>query len=323
MDQAFREGAVENLETENPHRDNSLDRMESITLRMKIMTNKSSFVSVLIALSFLVANAAAVCAQTESTPPPFPSHGKLVDIGGGRLHEPELVIKGILDVMNASMKSSSQEPSVINVAKLSERISIPTEDGGIIYADLYGSGDRAVVLAHGGQFNKESWEKQARLLVKAGFRVLAFDFRGYGQSKGPGQDNPGSPPFRFDVLAGVRYLRKTGAKTVSVVGARMGGGAAANASIEAAQGEIDRIVLLAGYGDGLPEKIKGRKLFIVARDDANSGGPRLPRIREQYEKAAEPKQLIILDGSAHAQFLFQTDQAERLMSEILRFLSAP
>jgi len=32
---------------------------------------------------------------------------------------------------------------------------------------------------------------------------------------------------------------------------------------------------------------------------------------------------MILDGSAHAQFLFETDQAERLMTKILEFLSAP
>jgi hypothetical protein len=30
-----------------------------------------------------------------------------------------------------------------------------------------------------------------------------------------------------------------------------------------------------------------------------------------------------VDGSAHAQFLFQTDQGARVMHEILRFLSAP
>lgn len=68
--------------------------------------------------------------------------------------------------------------------------------------------------------------------------------------------------------------------------------------------------------------MKGRKLFIVARDDANADGPRLPKIRAQYEKAINPKELIILDGSAHAQFLFQTDQGERVMREILQFLLA-
>jgi hypothetical protein len=32
--------------------------------------------------------------------------------------------------------------------------------------------------------------------------------------------------------------------------------------------------------------------------------------------------LIVLDGSAHAQFLFQTDQNARVIHEIVRFLSA-
>jgi len=31
----------------------------------------------------------------------------------------------------------------------------------------------------------------------------------------------------------------------------------------------------------------------------------------------------ILDGSAHAQFIFVTEQGERLMREILRFLNQP
>ncbi len=33
-----------------------------------------------------------------------------------------------------------------------EHVTFPTQDGGLIYADLYGKGDRSVVLAHGGQF---------------------------------------------------------------------------------------------------------------------------------------------------------------------------
>jgi alpha-beta hydrolase superfamily lysophospholipase len=204
-----------------------------------------------------------------------------------------------------------------------EQVSFPTRDGGLIYANLYGNGNRGVVLAHGARFNKESWEKQAQFLVQAGFRVLAIDFRGYGQSKGPGQAEPLSAPLHFDVLAAVRYLRTTGTKTVSVVGGSMGGGAAGTASIETEPGEIDRLVLLAATVNGPPEKLKGRKLFIVARDDANEAGPRLPKIREQYEKTPDPKKLVLLDGSAHAQFLFQTDQAERLMREILLFLSEP
>jgi len=110
---------------------------------------------------------------------------------------------------------------------------------------------------------------------------------------------------------------------VSLVGASMGASAAARALAEAGPGEVDRLVLLAAAPDAPPEKLTVRKLFIVARDDASAAGPRLPGIRDAYEKTPGPKQLIIVDGSAHAQFLFETDQGERVIRAILRFLSAP
>ena len=206
-----------------------------------------------------------------------------------------------------------------------KRVSFPTPDGGLIFANLYGKGERGVVLVHGGRFNKESWVKQARAIVKAGFRVLSIDLRGYGQSRGPKQSNSQSPQFHLDVLTAIRYMRQNGAKTVSIVGASMGGIAAAHASVEAKSGEIDRLVLLAHGPIDNPEKMKGRKLFILSRDDFSGDNkiPRLPEIRDQYEKAPGPKELVILDGSAHAQYIFETEQGERLMREILRFLSDP
>lgn len=129
-------------------------------------------------------------------------------------------------------------------------------------------------------------------------------------------------PLYQDVLAAVRYLRKSGAKTVSVVGASMGRWAAGDASIASKPGEIDRLVFLGSAPSGSADKLKSPSLFIVARDDTSGDGPRLPGIRAQYEKSPQPKELIILEGSAHAQFLFQTDQADRVMREIIRFLSA-
>lgn len=205
-----------------------------------------------------------------------------------------------------------------------EQVSFPTSDGGVVFADLYGQGERAVVLAHGGRFDKESWAKQAPVLAEAGFRVLAIDFRGKGRSRG-GPDSDGSwGEWPLDVLAAVRYLRGSGAKTVSVVGGSIGGWAAAEAAMAAEPGEIDRLVLLAAGTVDAPERMPGRKLFITARGDLDARGvPRLEAIREQFARAPEPKELVVLDGSAHAQFLFDTDQGERLLAEILRFLSAP
>lgn len=199
-----------------------------------------------------------------------------------------------------------------------EPVSFVTEEGATIYADVYGTGARGVVLAHGGRFDKASWELQARAFAQAGFRVLAFDFRGYGQSRGGAADGR-----RFDVLAAVRYLRQAGAQTVAVVGASMGGDAAAEAA-ELAPREIDRIVLVASGAYKTLKQMRGRKLFILCRDDVQGDERklRLPSIRAQYEQASAPKELVLLDCSAHAQFIFMTKQGDRLMNEIMRFLAA-
>lgn len=180
-----------------------------------------------------------------------------------------------------------------------------------------------MVLVHGGRFDKDSWDEQARELAAAGFRALAIDLRGVGRSRGPGDKDMFSAPFHRDVLAAARYLKSLGVTTVSAVGGSLGGWAAGDAMVEA-PGEIDRLVMIGSEGSGKPEHMRGRKLFIVSRDDLGSGDiPRLPKIREHFERATEPKELIVLDGSAHAQFIFPTAQGERLMREILRFLTAP
>ena len=200
-------------------------------------------------------------------------------------------------------------------------ISLLTEDGATVFADLYGKSERAIVFVHGGRFTKESWAPQARALQGAGYQVLAVDLRGFGKSHGPGDSDLFTAPHYLDVLAAVRYLHQNGAKVVSAIGGSMGGAAAGDASIASRAGEIDRVVFLGASPNGPAEKLKSASLYIVARDDANDDGPRLPGIRAQFEKSPEPKELIILEGSAHAQFLFQTDQADRVMREILRFLS--
>jgi pimeloyl-ACP methyl ester carboxylesterase len=238
------------------------------------------------------------------------------------------IVYGIIPIVFASIVAAqvqalSPAPSHDSTEARVDHISFATEDGGLIFADLYGTGDRGVVLAHGGRFTKESWRPQAQSLAKAGFRVMAFDFRGFGKSHGPGESDMFTAPMQLDVLAAVRYLRNNGAKSVAVIGGSFGGSAAADASVASKPSEIDRLVLLAAEGNEPANRIKAPLLIIVARDDANDEGLRLPRIRAWFDKAPQPKELIVLDGSAHAQFLFQTEQADRVMKEILRFLGAP
>ncbi|MET7455052.1 alpha/beta hydrolase [Streptomyces sp. NPDC005574] len=53
-----------------------------------------------------------------------------------------------------------------------------------IYYEDHGSG-QPVVLVHGYPLNGHSWEKQERELLNAGFRVITYDRRGFGNSSQP------------------------------------------------------------------------------------------------------------------------------------------
>jgi len=199
-------------------------------------------------------------------------------------------------------------------------VSFATADGATIFADVYGeSGRPAVVLAHGAAFDKKSWRPLARYLAAHGQQVLALDFRGYGRSTAGAAGTANAGRFE-DVLAAVRYLRRNGASQVAVLGASMGGGAAAEAATRAAPGEIDRLVLLAPAPVSNPGSLKGIRCptLVIASEHE----PALDQIRTQYEQLPEPKRFVVLPGSAHAQHVFDTDQAERLRATITDFLAA-
>jgi non-heme chloroperoxidase len=66
------------------------------------------------------------------------------------------------------------------------RIAVGTENSAAIeihYED-HGSG-QPVVLIHGYPLNGASWEKQERVLLHAGYRVITYDRRGFGKSSQP------------------------------------------------------------------------------------------------------------------------------------------
>jgi len=53
-----------------------------------------------------------------------------------------------------------------------------------LYYEDHGRG-QPVVLIHGYPLNGRSWEKQQRALIGAGYRVIAYDRRGFGRSSQP------------------------------------------------------------------------------------------------------------------------------------------
>lgn len=100
-------------------------------------------------------------------------------------------------------------------------VTVGEENGADI--DLYytdhGSG-QPVVLIHGYPLDGQSWEKQERALLAAGYRVIAYDRRGFGRSSQPsiGYDYD---TFAADLETLLEHLKLT---DVVLVGFSMGTG---------------------------------------------------------------------------------------------------
>jgi non-heme chloroperoxidase len=126
-----------------------------------------------------------------------------------------------------------------------------------IHYEDHGSG-RAVVLIHGYPLDGNSWEKQERELLAAGYRVISYDRRGFGRSSQPtvGYDYD---TFAADLNALLEHLD---VKDIGLVGFSMG------------TGEVTRY--LGTYGSG---RVRQAALlgaippFLLLTDDNPEGVP--------------------------------------------------
>ncbi|GAA1993144.1 alpha/beta hydrolase [Catenulispora subtropica] len=100
-------------------------------------------------------------------------------------------------------------------------VKVGTENGADIniYYEDHGQG-QPVVLIHGYPLDGHSWERQHRVLLQAGYRVITYDRRGFGRSSQPavGYDYD---TFAADLAALLDHLDLTG---VLLVGFSMGTG---------------------------------------------------------------------------------------------------
>lgn len=193
-------------------------------------------------------------------------------------------------------------------------VQFETEDGGTVEASLFkASPKRAVVLAHGAVFNKESWYDLAGALRKEGVTALSIDFRGYGKSKAPNKADK-----HLDILAAVDFLTKKGYESISLLGGSMGGAAALRALDLRHDDAVDKVVLLAPAGGPPVKSPDADKLFIVSEGDRL-----LESTRNLHEKSSKPKRLEVLSGSAHAQHIFKTKEGPKLTDLIVSFLTSP
>jgi pimeloyl-ACP methyl ester carboxylesterase len=102
-------------------------------------------------------------------------------------------------------------------------IFIDAAPGLRLEGDVFGAFGRPVMLLHGGGQTRHSWRKTAEALAKAGFRAVAMDQRGHGDSSRAPDQRYTFFDFARDGHAVARVLADRFGEKPAVVGASLGG----------------------------------------------------------------------------------------------------
>ncbi|MBI2545858.1 alpha/beta fold hydrolase [Candidatus Woesearchaeota archaeon] len=244
-------------------------------------------------------------------------------------------VLGVLKSGIAIPKFSGKTPSRYDLQY--ENVSFESRDSLLLKGWYIPAEDPkgTIIIAHGWGASKESMLKYAKLLNRNGYNTFLFDFRGFGESQG----NFTSLGYyeRYDVLAAVDYLRTrqdVDVRKIGVLGFSMG----CAASILAAREErpFRAMVLDSCYTSinqnaarrmekaSIPKQfansvtlmgslVQGFNAFNLAPikyiDEVHSPllimhGSRdefvsVEEITEMYSRAADPKELWIVEGGKH------------------------
>ena len=146
----------------------------------------------------------------------------------------------------------------------------PTDTVRLHIEDSGGTG-RPVVLIHGWPLSAQAWEPQVSVLQEAGYRVVAYDRRGFGRS-----DKPESS-YSYDVLADdlQRVMDQCGLQDATLVGFSMGGGEVARYVARHGESRLRSVV----FASAVPP-------YLMKTFD-NPEGPLTPEKAQQKRHALE------------------------------------
>ena len=153
------------------------------------------------------------------------------------------------------------------------KLNVGNENGSPVdlYYEDHGAG-RPVVLVHGWPLSSRSWEKQIDALTVAGFRVVAYDRRGFGESGKP------AAGYDYDTFASDLndLMTHLDLREATLAGFSMGGGEVARYVGRYGTARVARAMLLgavppfllktADNPDGVPQDVFDGMIAGVKKD---------------------------------------------------------
>ncbi len=140
-----------------------------------------------------------------------------------------------------------------------------------LHVEDSGGPGRPVVLVHGWPLSGEAWSNQTGPLAEAGYRVVTYDRRGFGQSDKP--KGVGSSGYDYDTLTDDLHglLTELDLNDVTLVGFSMGGGEVARYATKYGAERVHSVV----FASAVPP--------YMAKTDDNPQGPLDADTAEQLE----------------------------------------
>ena len=226
-----------------------------------------------------------------------------------------LIIATALAVAGAAGSASADVARHPCVPKSAE-IRFKAADGTRLAGYRLGRGRKAVVLAHQVRGDACQWSGYARRLAKLGYLVVAFDFRGYGDSQTVGFRASGR--LAADVAAAAKVARGRGASKVFALGASMGGTAVLAAGVNV-RPRLSGVISLSGPAvfssiDALKmaPRLTVPVLYVVGERDADFA---IDAQKLYDATASTDKTLRVLPGGRHGVDFVRFDPQARALVE--------
>lgn len=232
----------------------------------------------------------AAAAQTALTPHEAEREAKSVMVGGGMaagaatgaaigvaVAGPVGILAGatlgaVVGALGGAAAGSTASPEEADSDTApADTVRLHIEDSG-------GDG-RPVVLIHGWPLSAQAWEPQVAVLQAAGYRVVAYDRRGFGRSDKP------DAGYSYDVLADdlQRVLAQRDLHDVTLVGFSMGGGEVARYIARHGESRLRSVV----FASAVPP-------YLMQSAD-NPEGPITPAAAQQMRGALEQDRPAFFD----------------------------
>jgi dienelactone hydrolase len=195
---------------------------------------------------------------------------------------------------------------------LKKDVDLKAQDGTTLKASYFSPGrpGPAILLLHQCNMDRHAWDGLAQDLVSAGFHVLTFDFRGFGESggsRGPATPAADREKWPSDVDAAYTYLMgQKGVERTHVAAGGASCGVTQASDLATRHHEIRALVLLSGRASDAAKAYLTATPEVAVFGAASEGDTNAANgIKEAVAASKNPKsQLKLYMGTEHGVPMF-------------------